>query len=174
MPRPKGSADLLSDRRRRALTLLKSGLSLNEVARRIQCAASSVNALVECLATKRCRRPEGPFLARTSAEAYARTTASFAETVAERTTGARLQHQRVDHRAYRGTDPERVCGELPSGSHRALDAPSELESSKAGVARVERNEPAMERWKRQDWPRVKKKLRGWVPTSSLPTNPDSC
>ena len=42
MPRPKGSADLLSDRRRRALTLLKSGLSLNEVARRIQCAASSV------------------------------------------------------------------------------------------------------------------------------------
>ena len=42
MPRPKGSADLLSDRRRRALELLKSGLSLNEVARRIPCFASSV------------------------------------------------------------------------------------------------------------------------------------
>jgi len=42
VPRPKGSADLISDRRRRALALLKSGLSLNEVARRIQCAASSV------------------------------------------------------------------------------------------------------------------------------------
>jgi transposase len=42
MPRPKGSADLLSDRRRRALLLLKSGLSLNDVARRIQCVASSV------------------------------------------------------------------------------------------------------------------------------------
>jgi transposase len=42
VPRPKGSADLLSDRRRRALALLKSGLSLNEVARRIQCVASSV------------------------------------------------------------------------------------------------------------------------------------
>ena len=42
MPRPNGSADLLSDRRRRALALLKSGLSLNEVARRIQCVASSV------------------------------------------------------------------------------------------------------------------------------------
>jgi len=40
--RPKGSADLLSDRRRRALALLKSGLSLNEVARRIHCVASSV------------------------------------------------------------------------------------------------------------------------------------
>src|SRR5207302_3228986 len=40
--RPKGSADLLSDRRRRALKLLRAELSLNEVARRIRCAASSV------------------------------------------------------------------------------------------------------------------------------------
>ena len=39
---------------------------------------------------------------------------------------------------------------------------------------VERDEEAIERWKRQDWPRVKKTLRGWVPTSSLSTNPDSC
>src|SRR5207244_13068784 len=39
---PKGSADLLSDRRRRALKLLRAELSLNEVARRIRCAASSV------------------------------------------------------------------------------------------------------------------------------------
>src|SRR5439155_26443194 len=42
VPRPKGSADLIADRRRRALALLKSGFSLNEVARRIQCVASSV------------------------------------------------------------------------------------------------------------------------------------
>jgi len=40
--RPKGSAELLSDRRRRALKLLGAALSLNEVARRIGCAASSV------------------------------------------------------------------------------------------------------------------------------------
>ena len=40
--RPKGSAELLSDRRRRALELLREKLSLNEVARRIKCAASSV------------------------------------------------------------------------------------------------------------------------------------
>src|SRR5579872_5584669 len=39
---PEGSADLLSGRRRRALALLKSGLSLNEVARRMQCVASSL------------------------------------------------------------------------------------------------------------------------------------
>src|SRR6266704_6248071 len=42
MPRLKGSADLLEDRRQRALALLDSGYSLNEVGRRIGCNASSV------------------------------------------------------------------------------------------------------------------------------------
>src|SRR6266496_1122160 len=42
MPRLRGSADLLEDRRRRALALLDSGYSLNEVGRRIGCNASSV------------------------------------------------------------------------------------------------------------------------------------
>ena len=36
MPRLKGSADLLEDRRRRALALWDTGLSLNEVGRRIR------------------------------------------------------------------------------------------------------------------------------------------
>jgi transposase len=39
---------------------------------------------------------------------------------------------------------------------------------------VERDEQAIQRWKRTDWPRVKKTLRGWVPISSSPTSPDSC
>src|ERR1700737_4939237 len=42
MSRPKGSADLLEDRRRRALAFLDAGYSLNEVGRRIGCAAVSV------------------------------------------------------------------------------------------------------------------------------------
>jgi transposase len=54
MPRLKGSADLLEDRRRRALALWDTGLSLNEVGRRIQCAASSV------LRWLRTRRRGGP------------------------------------------------------------------------------------------------------------------
>ena len=40
--RPKGSAEVLAARRRRALELVDEGLSLNEVARRISCQASSV------------------------------------------------------------------------------------------------------------------------------------
>ena len=54
MPRLKGSADLLQDRRRRALALCDTGLSLNEVGRRIRCAASSV------LRWLRARRRGGP------------------------------------------------------------------------------------------------------------------
>ena len=39
---------------------------------------------------------------------------------------------------------------------------------------VERDEEAIERWKRKDWPRVKKTLRGWAPISSSRTNQGSC
>lgn len=42
MPRPKGNADLLEDRRRRALALLDAGHSLNEAGRQIGCEPSSV------------------------------------------------------------------------------------------------------------------------------------
>lgn len=40
--RPKGTTRQLEDRRRRALALLDTGLSLHEVARRVECAPSSV------------------------------------------------------------------------------------------------------------------------------------
>ena len=40
--RPKGSADLIANRRRRSLSLLDEGFSLHEVARRVGCNASSV------------------------------------------------------------------------------------------------------------------------------------
>jgi transposase len=39
---------------------------------------------------------------------------------------------------------------------------------------LERNEEEIERWKREEWPRIKKTLQGWVPTSSLQTNRASC
>jgi len=39
---------------------------------------------------------------------------------------------------------------------------------------VERDEAAIQRWKPEDWPRVKETLRGWAPTSFSSTNPGSC
>jgi transposase len=39
---------------------------------------------------------------------------------------------------------------------------------------LERKEEKIERWKRKEWPRIKKGRRGWAPTSSLSTNRDLC
>src|SRR2546430_11683065 len=58
MPRPKGSADLLEDRRKRALALLDAGHSLNEVGRRdrkstrLNSSHSQISYAVFCLKKK--------------------------------------------------------------------------------------------------------------------------
>lgn len=38
---------------------------------------------------------------------------------------------------------------------------------------LQRDEQAIEQWKRKEWPRVKKTLNGWAPTLYLSTNQDS-
>ena len=68
--RPKGSAQVLADRRRRALKLLDKGLSLNEVARRLGCLASSVMRWRD----QREREGEGVYKVRTSPGRPARLT----------------------------------------------------------------------------------------------------
>jgi transposase len=174
VPRPKGSADLLSDRRGRALALLKSGLSLNEVARRIQCVASSVmrwrdawrrrgaDALkvgfspgrppkLKAAQQRRLLRAlvKGPLAYGYNTNVW--TTARIAEVIAH-------EFGVSYHRDHVG----RLMHSL-NWSHQ-----------KPKKRAAERDEEAIEQWKRKDWPRVKKTLRGWAPTSSLPTNPDSC
>jgi transposase len=174
VPRPKGSADLLSDRRRRALALLKSGLSLNEVARRIQCAASSVmrwqdawrhrgaDALkvgvspgrppkLQAAQQRRLLRVllKGPLAHGYNTNVW--TTARIAEVIRRE---FRVRYHR-DH-----------VGRLMH----SLDWSHQKPEKRA----VERDEKAIERWKKKDWPRVKKTLLGWVPISSSPTNPGSC
>jgi transposase len=174
VPRPKGSPDLLADRRRRALALLKSGLSLNEVARRIKCVASSVMRWRDAwqrrgadalkVGSSPGRPPKlkpaqhlrlvrlllrGPLAEDHNTNVW--TTARIAEMIS-REFGVSY------HRDHVG----RLMHSL-SWSHQ-----------KPEKRAVERDEEAIERWKRKDWPRVKKTPRGWVPMSSLPTNPDSC
>jgi transposase len=174
VPRPKGSADLIADRRRRALALLKSSLSLSEVARRIQCAASSVMRWRDAwrrrgadalevgaspgrppkLKPAQQRRLLRLLLKGPLAHGYNTnvwTTARIAEVV-------RREFGVSYHRDHIG----RLMHSL-NWSHQ-----------KPEKRAVERDEEAIERWKRKDWPRVKKTLSGWAPTSSLPTNPDSC
>ena len=174
MPRPKGSADLLSDRRQRALELLKSGLSLNAVARRIRCVASSVmrwrnawrrrgaDALKvgvspgRPLKLKPAQRRrllrlllKGPVAHGYNTNVW--TTARIAELI-------RREFGVSYHRDHVG----RLMRSL-NWSHQ-----------KPEKRAIERNEEEIERWKQKEWPQIKKTLPGWAPTSSLPMNPDSC
>jgi transposase len=162
--RPKGSAELLSDRRRRALKLLREKLSLNEVARRIQCAASSVmrwrnawrrrgaDALKVRFSPGRPRRltPRQEqrlvriLLRGAIANGY-RTELWTTKRVAE-----------VIHETFHIPCHYNSAGKL---LHRLNWSPQKPE----GRA-LERDERAIERWKKRDWPRVKKTPRGWAPT----------
>ena len=174
MPRLKGSADLLEDRRRRALALLDDGLSLNQVGWQIGCNPSSV------MRWRDARRQGGPdalqvrfspgrplklaaaarkrllrlLLKGPMAQGYRTnlwTTARIAE-MAEREFGVRYHPDHIgslmNSLGWTPQKPER----------RAL----------------ERDEEEIERWKQKDWPRIKKTLHGWAPISSSPMNQASC
>ena len=164
MPRPKGSADLLEDRRKRALALLDRGLSLHEVGRRVGCAAVSVmrwrnarrrggaQALkvrfspgrpwkLDAAERKRLLRllVKGPL-----AQGYRTnlwTTARIAELV-EREFGVRHHRDHIGRLMHSlGWSPQKP-------ERRAL----------------ERDEEEIAGWKREEWPRIKKTPRGWAPT----------
>jgi transposase len=163
MPRLKGSADLLEDRRKRALALLDSGCSLNEVGRRIGCNASSV------MRWRNTRRRGGAKALRVRyspgrplkldqvqrkglvdlllqgpmAHGYRTnlwTTARIAELI-QRKFGVQY------HRDHIGRLMHSLQWSPQKPERRAL----------------ERNEKAIQHWKQKDWPRIKKTLRGWVP-----------
>jgi transposase len=163
MPRLKGSADLLEDRRKRALALLDSGCSLNEVGRRIGCNASSVMRWRDTrrgggakalrvryspgrpLKLDQVRRKglvdlllQGPIAHGYRTNLW--TTARIAELI-QREFGVHY------HRDHIG----RLMHSLP------------WSPQKPERRALERNEKAIQHWKQKDWPRIKKTLRGWVP-----------
>jgi len=163
MPRLKGSADLLEDRRKRALALLDSGHSLNEVGRRIRCHASSVMRWRETrrrggaralrvrsspgrplkLGPRQRKRLEGLLLQGPLAHGYRTnlwTTARIAELI-------RREFGVWYHRDHVGRLMHRLQWSPQKPKRRAL----------------ERDEKNIRRWKRKDWLRIKKTLRGWVP-----------
>lgn len=103
MPRLKGSADLLEDRRKRALALLDSGYSLNELGRRIGCDASSVMR-------RRDPRRSGEqglrvrFSAGGPLKLDRRQRRRLVTLLLQRAHGARLPNQSLGHRAHCGID----------------------------------------------------------------------
>jgi len=172
--RPCGSAKALEARRRRAMVLLAQERTLTEVARVIGCHPSAVmrwrNAVrrggADALRAKavpgrpaRLRRRQlerlvrlllkGPMSRGYSTDVW--TTKRIADLIAEEF-GVRY------HRDHVGRLLHRLKWSCQKPDRRAL----------------ERNEERIEQWKREEWPRIKKGLGGWAPTSSSWTNRASC
>jgi transposase len=166
MARPPGSAELIEDRRRRALQFLDEGRSINEVGRLMRCAPSSVmrwrNARrrrgsaglkvrsspgrPKKLSGANRRRLIGLLLKGPMAQGFATdlwTTSRIAEVI-NREFGVSY------HRDHVG----RLLQSL-GWSHQKPERRA-----------IERDDDAIEAWKRHKWPRIKKTPRGWAPTSS--------
>lgn len=163
--RPKGSADLLEDRRRRAVELLGEGRTLSDTALLIHCATSSVMRWRNSwrqngerglkvrfspgrplkLSTSQRRKLVLQLLKGPLAHGYSTdlwTTARIAELI-QRHFGV------LYHRDHVGRMMQSLGWSHQKPERRAM----------------ERNEDAIQEWKRCRWPQVKKTLRGWAPTS---------
>lgn len=162
--RPYGSAKQLEKRRRKAMSLFDEGISLNEVARKIGCAPSSVMRWKDArqsqgdrgLAPKQVPGRPAKLSAKhkkrliailsKGALAYGYrtdlwTTARIVEVI-EENFGVKY------HRDHIGRLMKSLGWSWQKPKKRAL----------------ERNEQAIEKWKREDWPRIKKTPRTWAPT----------
>ncbi len=170
MPRLKGSADMLEFRRRRAMALLDEGRSLNEVARLLGCAPSSVMRW-------RDRRRRGGIKALKVRVSPGRppklTTAQRRQVVRLLLRGA-MAHGYTTEVWTTGRIAEVIEEHFGVTYHRdhvgrllhGLGWSSQTPERRA----VERDEKAIKHWKKKRWPRLKKKLQGWAPTSSSSTN----
>ena len=174
MARPKGSAELIEARRRQALHLLDEGYSLTEAGRLTGAAASSVMRWRDA----RARGGDQALKVRpTPGRPPALTEA---------------QRQRIIKKLLKGAIANGFSTELWTIARvgEVIHQCCQVQYHRSHVARLlhdfgfscqkperralERDEARIEQWKRKDWPRVKKTLRGWVHTSSLPTNRASC
>lgn len=169
MARPEGSAKELERRRRRAMKLLDEGRTLGEVAVVIGCHPSSVMRWRDT----RARDGEAGLKVKKAAGRPRKLSEAKAERLLELllegavTQGYRTElwtTQRIAEVIERefGVDyhPDHV-GRLM----RSLGWSCQKPERRA----LERDGEAIERWKRESWPEVKKTPRGWVPTSSSRT-----
>jgi transposase len=170
MSRPQGSAEVLEARRRRALALLDEGRSLQEVGRLLDCAASSVMRWRNA----RRRRGSRALKVRASPGRPPRLTARDHRRLLRLLLKGAMAHGFPTDLWTTARVAEVIEGEFGVVYHpdhvgrllRNLGWSHQKPERRA----VERQDKAIEAWKRKDWKRVKKTPRGWAPTSSSRTN----
>lgn len=171
--RPFGSPKLLEKRRIKAMQLLDTGLNLHEVARKIGCHASSVMRWRDA----RSLRGESGLKPKPAPGRPAKLTARQKERLikillkgamatgyrTELWTTARIAE--VVQRTFRISYHRDHIGRLMAGLGWSHQKPTRQS--------IQRDDAAIEEWKRTQWPRIKKTPRGWAPISSSSTNRDS-
>ena len=172
--RPLGSAKVLEARRRRALSLLAGGLSLNEAARTLACAPSSVMRWRDAVqrhgaAGLAVRFSPGrppklrPGERRRLVKILLKGALAQGYTTDLWTTSRIAALIRKTFRVnYHPDHVGRLLHQL-KWTHQ-----------KPETRALERDEAAIEHWKRVAWPRVKKTPGGWGPISSSSTSRGSC
>jgi transposase len=167
--RPKGSVKVLADRRRRALKLVDKGWSLNAVARRLGCLASSVMRW----RNQRKREGDGVYAVRTPPGRPPRlTTRQKKKLVRILLKGAMAQGYRTElwttARVAEVIAREFGVKYHPDHVGRLLHS-LEFSCQKPDRKALERDEEEIERWKKEEWPRIKKGRRTWAPISPSST-----
>lgn len=167
--RPRGSPQVLENRRRSVVAFLKQKLSLHEIARRIGCHASSVlrwrNAWRSGGAEALRAKPAPGRPPRLTAQQQARLVQLLTEGAmahgyrTELWTTQRIAAL-IEHRLgvrYHRNHVGKLLHQL-GWSHQKPEGRA-----------VERDEAAIADWKHRVWPGVKKTPRGWQPMSSSST-----
>lgn len=169
MARPKGTAEELERRRRRAMRLLDEGRTLGEVAEIIGCEPSSVmrwRDARERAGDEGLEVRKAPGRPRKLSEAQSE---RLVELLLE---GAVAQGYRTElwttQRIAEVIEEEFGVSYHPDHVGRVMRRLG-WSPQKPERRALERDEEAIERWKRETWPEVKKTPRGWVPTSSSRT-----
>lgn len=164
--RPRGPAELLEDRRRRALRLLDKHLSLNEVGRRIGCAASSVLRWRDARKKGGAQALKVRFSPGRPAKLKPRQQQRLLQLLLR---GALTYGYRTDLWTTKRI-AEVIHREFEVRYHRdhvgRLMHQLGWSHQKPERRARERDEEKIEYWKKKEWARVKKTPRGWVPTSS--------
>jgi transposase len=168
--RPHGSPQSLEERRKRVVTYLKQKLSLHEIARRMDCHASSVLRWRDALQNG----GKDALKAKPASGRPSRLTSIQKKRLVRILTKGAMAHGYRTELWTTQRIADQVERQLGVKYHRnhvgKLLHQIGWSHQKPDRRAIERNETTIAEWKRSVWPRVKKTPQGWRPTSSLLTN----